>query len=113
MYDPILVEHHYQSFVSDVKSNIPDGVLKITDDILEQYQISLDNDDYDDPVKPYCYFYVVENTDKITLVNNDFIVWIVPKVLDLQAVTFILVGLRDNPPTSTTSWSVFIRTKIT
>ena len=63
MYDPILVEHHYNSFVRDIKSCAPDGLIKITPELIKELNIQL-NYDKSEPVQSYCYFYVLESEKK-------------------------------------------------
>lgn len=40
------------------------------------------------------YFQVVETPDKITLVNDEFIIWIVPENIENQSITYSIVALN-------------------
>lgn len=40
------------------------------------------------------YFQVIETADKITMVNDEFIVWIVPENIDDKSVTYIMIALN-------------------
>lgn len=41
------------------------------------------------------YFQVAETVDKITLVNEDFIIWIVPELVNSEPVTYTFIALNS------------------
>lgn len=40
-----------------------------------------------------CYFHVIETQEKITLFNHQFVVWIVPKIMDGNSTTVVMIAL--------------------
>lgn len=48
----------------------------------------------DDPLLTR-YFQVVETSEKITLVNEDFVVWIVPEKIHGMSITYTLIALNQ------------------
>lgn len=41
------------------------------------------------------YFQVIETPDKITLVNEEFVIWIVPENIDGKAMTYTIVAINE------------------
>jgi hypothetical protein len=41
------------------------------------------------------YFHVIESAEKVTLFNDQFIVWIIPKMEGEQPMTFVLIALNQ------------------
>src|SRR5205085_8407830 len=39
------------------------------------------------------YFQVIETADKITMINEEFVVWIVPEIIDNKNVTYVIIAL--------------------
>lgn len=91
-----ILEEFYKKYVKDINHWIHDGVidvdLKLLNDLnLLHYFTPKVNDDED-----YSrYFHVFESPEKITLINDYFVVWIVPYVLEGIAKTFALVAIND------------------
>lgn len=40
------------------------------------------------------YFQVIETPDKITMLNEEFVVWIVPEIIDNKNVTYVMIALN-------------------
>lgn len=41
------------------------------------------------------YFQVAETADKITLINDDFIIWIVPEIVEMTPITYTFIALNE------------------
>lgn len=89
-------EESFRNFVSDLSNFSPDGVVGI--DLSFLHSIGLLKCD-EDPTGLMCsltdYFHVEESPEKITLFNNHFIVWIVPKMIDGNPMTYTLIAIHD------------------
>ena len=45
------------------------------------------------------YFHVIEASEKITLINNEFIIWIVPEKIDDKPITYAIIALNEEKKT--------------
>ena len=96
MYNLTLIEECYQQFVRKIPYLLPEGVLEV------DLKFLIDNDltDYDPEQENQPsftrYFHVVETDEKITLVNEEFVVWIVPQQ-KRNRTTHVLIALNHHP----------------
>lgn len=94
---PDEIESDYQKYISDLKSFAPDGVVTIDLPLLQELGLlSCEEEDKGDLAHN---FYVIESTEKLTLFNQKFIVWIVPKLVDQTPTTYTLIALNDKKQT--------------
>lgn len=96
------LEATFQRYVSDLERWVPDGITNIDLELLQRLGLieSLDDETVDDQAKLAQYFHVVETTEKITLFNDEFAIWIVPEIHDNRPVTYALVGKQDGEQVS-------------
>ncbi len=94
-----LIEGYYNKYISDLSEWIPEGILDVDIEVLhrmellEYYKV----DKKDSTLTRY--FHVVETEEKITLINEQFIVWIIPDRVGEVAITYALIALnQDNVP---------------
>ena len=95
MLNPVQIEEAYKQFVNDLPSWVHDGILSIDLQFLHEQGLvnSLhDNDDTTDDLTQY--FHVIESVEKVTLFNDQFIVWIIPKMECEQPTTYVLIALN-------------------
>lgn len=90
------IEEAYKQFMSDLTQWAHDGVMRIDLKFLHESGLlqSL-QDDKSDPDDLTQYFHVVESVEKVTLFNEQFIVWIIPKMESDQPVTYVLIALNQ------------------
>lgn len=94
MLNPNKIEEIYQQYSKDLTQWVPDGILSVTLDML--YELDLlenindesDNDDFTQ------YFHVLETPEKVSLFNDQFIIWIVPKMEEENPITYVLIALN-------------------
>jgi hypothetical protein len=97
MLNPNQIEESYKAFMADLPHCVHDGVFSVDLNflheigLLETFQSS--QEDADDLTQ---YFHVIENTEKVTLFNEQFIVWIIPKVDTENPITLVLIALNHN-----------------
>lgn len=95
MLDPIKIEQTYKQFISNLPNWAHDGVLHIDLHTLHELGLlaSMQNDisDTDDLTQ---YFHVIESVEKVTLFNDQFIVWIIPRMDEEIPVTYVLIALN-------------------
>jgi hypothetical protein len=92
MYNEPLIEEYFRRYIQDLPQWLPEGVIEVDIDLLHRFDL-LDRDESPDPSLTR-YFHVIETSDKITLLNDQFIIWIVPQVEGEIAITLVLIALN-------------------
>ncbi|MEL7431690.1 MAG: hypothetical protein AAGI90_04075 [Chlamydiota bacterium] len=95
MLNPIQLEEFYQEYFHNLSKWAHDGILQVNLFMLHELGIleSLQNDPNpsDDLTQ---YFHVIESVEKVTLFNEQFVIWIIPKMEEDVAVTYVLIALN-------------------
>jgi hypothetical protein len=89
-------EAQYQYFMYDLPSCVPDGIISI--DLAFLHSIGLltcSNLESDLTRSLTNYFHVVESWEKITLYNQKFVIWIVPRVIEGVPTTYTLISFAS------------------
>lgn len=96
MRNPLELEEAYQHYVKDLKASVPDGIFDVDLMLLQELGLLQPelNQQTDDSSLVHN-FYVIESNEKLTLFNQKFIVWIVPKIVNGVATTYILIALDE------------------
>lgn len=106
MLNPIQIEELYQKFADNLPEWAHDGIIQIDlkflhgENILHSLQENIG-----DPDDLTQYFHVIESPEKVTLFNEQFIVWIIPKVEESTPSTSVMIAL--NHPADATLEIVF------
>ncbi len=99
--DPIQLDEAYHTFASNLQTWVPDGIIEVDLELLESLGI-LTPDQYDESNAPEQlphYFHVIETDEKVTLFNHQFVIWIVPKLIDDVPTTIVFIALiSSNQP---------------
>ena len=100
MEEPNYLEEAYLDFVKNFKTWAPDGILEIgLEQLCEMGLLNKDDLDEDDADDVTHYFHVVETPDKITLYNEKFVVWVVPKTIESIPTTLTYISkVNQNKP---------------
>lgn len=93
MDNPNMLEDCYQRYMNDLSKWLPDGMIDVNLEILQKLNLLNFHKGTSDSALTR-YFHVVESEDKLTLVNEDFIVWIVPEKQESIPVTCTLIALN-------------------
>lgn len=95
MLNPAQIEDVYKKFTNDLPNWAHDGVLSIDLQFLhEQGLIDSLQDGAETTDDLTQYFHVIESVEKVTLFNEQFIVWIIPKMESDQPMTYVLIALN-------------------
>jgi len=96
MNNPSVLEACYKKYMKNITKWLPDGIIDVNLDLL--HHLDLLHYQNKDPHEAGItrYFHVVESEDKLTLANEDFVVWIVPEKLESTPVTYTLIALNHN-----------------
>lgn len=101
MYNFQLIEESYQKFIKNLEIWLPEGMYTVNLELLKHFDLLQFHPmrDQKNPIEDR-YFHIQENPDKITLINDEFIVWIIPINNEGRSMTQALVALNrgDNEP---------------
>ena len=93
--NPIHLDKAFKEFTSNLASWMPEGIIDVSLPLLEEIGL-LKHENFSEKQEieqlPH-YFHVIETNDKVTLFNHQFAIWIVPKILDKQPTTLVLIAL--------------------
>lgn len=95
MLNPLQIEEIYKEFTSNLSEWIHDGIFSIDLQFLHDEGLMSglqgSEQDIDDFTQ---YFHVIETNEKVTLFNDQFIVWIIPKTEEEEPMTYVLIALN-------------------
>ncbi len=95
MLNPNKIEEIYQRYIQDLSQWVHDGVVSVDLNLLhdlgllETIQNEKDEEDFTQ------YFHVVETPEKVTLFNEQFLIWIVPKMEEEIPITYVMISLNS------------------
>ena len=96
--NPIQLDQAYSEFISSLSSWIPEGIIEVDMSLLEETglltHVSFEEDNNQEQLPHY--FHVIETPDKVTLFNHQFAIWIVPKIVDENPTTIVMISLITN-----------------
>ncbi len=92
--NPIELDQTYNEFMKNLPQWIPEGIIEVNLALLEQIGLlkCAQFEQTHEEQLPH-YFHVIETTDKVTLFNHQFVIWISPKVIDELPTTYVLIAL--------------------
>jgi len=99
MDDISQLDEVYNKFITNLEDWSPEGITEVNLKLLQSFDLlHYHRRESHDPGLTR-YFHVVETPEKITLVNEQFVVWIVPDKIENLPVTYILIALnKDSIP---------------
>lgn len=92
MINPSTLESRFQSYITDLNSWVPDGVLDVDLHLLHSLDLLTNWNEEEEESALTHFFHVIETSEKLTLFNEQFVAWIVPYTLDQEAVTLTLLA---------------------
>jgi hypothetical protein len=90
------LDSSYERFIGHLEDFIPEGIEEVDLDFLNRLQLLHDND-HAPASRLTRFFHVVETKEKVTLFNEQFVVWIVPERVQDEAMTLVLLGIASGP----------------
>lgn len=89
------LEECYKKYIKNIHTLLPEGIIDVDIKLLQQHNLlNYHRKDKHDPALTR-YFHVIETSEKITLVNDQFIVWIVPEKINHVPITYTLIALNQ------------------
>lgn len=92
--NPLHLEDFYKKYTNDLPSWLPEGVIDVDLALLHRLGILNHHTETKDHFSLTRYFQVSESLEKITLINEQFVIWIVPEKIDDIPTTYTLVCLN-------------------
>lgn len=94
--NPIQIEDAYKEFMGNLSLWAHDGIVQVNLNFLHDQgllnSLAEDKGDSDDLTQ---YFHVIESVEKVTLFNEQFVVWIIPRMEGDQPMTYVLIALNQ------------------
>ena len=93
MHNLIQIEEAFKKYIKDLNKWLPEAIYYVDLDLLSQLDLlhfQPDSIIRDPSVTRY--FQIIEAPEKITLINDQFVVWIVPDKMDEVALTYTLIA---------------------
>lgn len=97
--DDDVLEQCYRQYTDNLAAWIPEGVVEVNLSLLHQLNLLRYHSNVSDTPTLTRYFQVQESSEKITLVNEQFVVWIIPGIEHHNPLTYTLIALQtENGP---------------
>lgn len=94
MHNLSLIEQYYQKYIKNLYYWIPEGIYTINLSLLNQLNLlHFQFPRQHDPLLTK-YFHIVDSFEKITLINEEFIIWILPEKVENKPITYTLIALN-------------------
>ncbi len=91
-----LLEEKYKEFTHNLSAWIPDGVTHVDLELLHKYDLLHYHQADSTTFGLTRYFRVIETHEKITLVNEQFVIWIVPELYKRRLITYTLIATNSD-----------------
>lgn len=90
------LEQCYKEYSKNLTEWVPDGLVEVNLEFLFNFNL-LDclRDEEHIFNNLTQFFHVIENHEKITLINEQFVIWIVPELQNYKSITYVLVALNE------------------
>lgn len=98
------IDHMFKRFLANLEEYLPDGLLQVDITLLKDLELLNFYKDHD--LSFTRYFQVIETDEKITLINEQFIVWIVSEKIEDLSSTYVFIALNKPEPHLEIAFSV-------
>ena len=89
------LEALYKKYIQNLYEWLPEGIIPVDLALLQEMNLlEVEKNDRSGEDSLTRYFQVIEQEDKITLVNDEFVIWIVPSNTEETSTTYTLVALN-------------------
>lgn len=93
MLTPGQIENTYKEYVNNLSNWAHDGVVNVDLNVLHEFGLLSDTADNKEDISDLTqYFHVIESAEKVTLFNEQFVVWIVPKMEEDIPITYVIIS---------------------
>ncbi|MBN1915226.1 MAG: hypothetical protein JW769_04995 [Parachlamydiales bacterium] len=97
MLNPMEIEDCFREYSKDLNNIAHDGIINVDLTLLNELGLLKDlHKAYEEPDDLTQYFHVLESAEKVTLFNEQFLIWIVPKMEQDIPITYVLIASINN-----------------
>jgi len=101
MLSPNEIETLYSEYMSNLPDWAHDGVISVNLHLLHELGLLKDMPEKESDTEDLTqYFHVIESAEKVTLFNEQFVIWIIPKMEQDTPITYVLIALSNNNKTN-------------
>ncbi|MEZ5315434.1 MAG: hypothetical protein R3E91_04410 [Chlamydiales bacterium] len=95
--EPADLERSYNYYINDLSNHVPDGIVEVNLALLQEFGLLTYNQGSSEEISDSFShnFFVIESPDKLTLFNDKFSIWIVPKMMNGAPTTYTLIALNE------------------
>lgn len=94
MHDIEIIEEYYKKCLHQLDEWPPEDFIDVDIKLLQRLNLLNDANELPKEYTLTQQFHYIESDEKITLINEDFIVWIVPENIDGMMITFTMISLN-------------------
>jgi hypothetical protein len=87
-------ESYFKKYMNDITEWLPEGVVEVDLALLHRLGLLKYHSNDQARFSLTRYFQVVESAEKITLLNDQFVIWIVPEKIANTPTTYTLIALN-------------------
>lgn len=92
--DSTNLEHYYKKYMNDITQWLPEGIVEVDLALLHRLGLLKYHSNDQTRFSLTRYFQVIETTEKITLINDHFVIWIVPEKVNETPTTYTLIAIN-------------------
>lgn len=94
MNNPAILEACYKRYIKNITKWLPDGITEVDLDLLHKLDLLHYHSRGGEDSSLTRYFHVMESEGKLTLVNDEFVIWIVPEKTENSSTTLTFIALN-------------------
>lgn len=95
MIDIEILDKYFKEYTQNINDHLPEGIVEVDLALLQKYNIlDLETNEKDD-ASVTRFFHMLESDDRVTLVNEEFVIWIVPDHSEMYASTYLFIALNN------------------
>jgi len=94
MHNSKLIEKCYQKYMEQKNTWSHENLIHVDIDLLKRFNLLINPEVSGQDSALNRYFHVIESQEKITLINEEFVIWIVPERENNVNMTYGLIALN-------------------
>lgn len=95
--EPQDLELAYSNYMNDLSAHLPDGIVEVDLTLLQELGLLTSEEEAGDISDSLTHnFYVIESSEKLTLFNDKFSIWIAPMLQEENPTTYTLIALNEH-----------------
>ena len=94
MHNLLFIEEYYKKFIKNLYEQIPEGIYIVDLDLLHRLNLLHFLPGALPDTQLTRYFQIFESAEKITLINDEFVIWIIPDHMNQTSITYALIAFN-------------------